>query len=225
MNGINPDLEWYSEKSSVKNVAVRCSYANVHKCYKYYASLYLLGGLNVASRIQSEKVAELDEYWAESGLIPVLEEFETTVTYDERNSLASVRNFCPEVSYDFYGLFADYMHKYVDDIDKSVVQKRLARESLTSNWHWSWMSVSPKHYTECKEYFQLPYLKAEPSGTEQVIEIKPSFLGVSVDLRAVYKIFSKSKANKFSRWFKRYLAYFSLKCRNKKDTQLEKYKK
>lgn len=197
---MNPSIEWYSNESKLKCVVPRCPYANSHKCYKYYSSLYLLGELGITTRISTEKQKELDEYWKESGMIPLIEDHEPGVTHCEDNKLDSVCNFCPEVSYNFYGLFTTYMHRYVDEIDRDVVHARLSREGTSEEWRWDWMSIRPLHYTECDNYSQLPYIKHSNRTDDDLIEMKPGFMGFNINLKVLFKMLSAKASNKLLKW-------------------------
>jgi len=97
MDFIYPDLSWYSEISDQKNVSLRCPYANVHRCPRYYSSLYLLGN------------------WNKSDLLPVITEHDTSIMGSDGNK-SGFSNFCPEVSFDIFGLFAVSLFPYTDGI-------------------------------------------------------------------------------------------------------------
>ena len=60
---IYPDIDWYTGISEQKHVQPRCPYANVHRCYRYYASLYLLGEANITTKMKSEKIKELERQY------------------------------------------------------------------------------------------------------------------------------------------------------------------
>ncbi len=72
MEFIYPDIDWYTEISEQKKATPRCPYANVHRCPRYFSSLYLLGEEGVTTKIKPEKVKELDEFWEKSDLLPVV---------------------------------------------------------------------------------------------------------------------------------------------------------
>jgi len=79
MDFIYPDLSWYSEISDQKNVSLRCPYANVHRCPRYYSSLYLLGNDGITTKMETEKIQKLNELWNKSDLLPVITEHDTSI--------------------------------------------------------------------------------------------------------------------------------------------------
>jgi len=42
-----PDSSWYRARSAEVNAPISCPYENVHKCHRYYASLYMLGEVKI----------------------------------------------------------------------------------------------------------------------------------------------------------------------------------
>ncbi|WP_428821388.1 hypothetical protein [Microbulbifer sp. MCCC 1A16149] len=192
---MNPNFEWYSKESRSKGVTPRCPYAHPRKCNKYYSSIYLLGELGITTQIPSDIQVVLDDYWKESGLLPLIEEHDPSVTHTD-NKLASVSNFCPEVSFNFYGLFATYMHRYVDEIDRGAMIKKLSREGGGEDWRCEWMSIRPLHYTECDNFSQLPYIKESKYLDEELIEMKPGLMGFSVNLKVLFRKVSGKASDK-----------------------------
>ncbi|CAG35901.1 hypothetical protein [Desulfotalea psychrophila] len=201
MNDIYPDLEWYTSLSASKNAAPRCPYANVHRCNRYYSSLYLLGERNIASKMNEKKIIELDNYWQETDLIPVVQEHDPAIS-SSNGKIFSVSNFCPEVSFNFFSLFTEYMSKYVDEIDRDYVHQRLSSEARSKDWRWEWMSIKEMHYLDCPAYSQLmgsaysANKKENETQKDEILEIKPSFMGVSINLKSLYKWVVKKAHNK-----------------------------
>ena len=148
MEFIYPDIDWYTGISEQKNVQPRCPYANVHRCYRYYASLYLLGKADITTKIKDEKIKELESFWENSDLLPALAEHDTGTSGPDGKT-SSFSNFCPEVSYDIFGLFAISLHKYADEIDTETAHRQLREEAYPNDWRWSWASVLPLHYLKC----------------------------------------------------------------------------
>lgn len=188
---IYPDLDWYTGISKVENVPPRCPYANVHRCPRYYHSLYLMGDSGITTKMKPEKIKELDTFWAKTDILPVVAEHATNITgYGDKNSGFS--NFCPEISFDVFGLFADYLHRYADEIDNDVAHSRLEKEAHPKDWRWQWESISPLHYLKCPVYSQLMSRPSEiteeriniPSPAEMV-EVKPGFMGINLNLKVL----------------------------------------
>ena len=71
---IQPDLAWCGEISSGKSLSLRCPYASVHRCPRYYESLSLLGQVGVATSIAAELDQSLLQKWQQSDLWPVTRE-------------------------------------------------------------------------------------------------------------------------------------------------------
>lgn len=194
MTHIYPDLEWYTKLSNDQQMSPRCPYANVHRCYRYYCSLYLLGSSGITTEIEKEKNDELTNYWAGSDLIPVIAEHDTGVA-SSNDKLISITNFCPEVGFDIFGLFAESFHKYADEIDKDCAHSQLSEKASDKDWRWQWAYIKPMHFKSCPVYSQIlttqekPSIKEEVSKSEEkeIVTLKPSIFGVGIDLKALFK--------------------------------------
>lgn len=80
-------------------------------------------------------------------------------------------NFCPEVTYDRFRLFASYLSRYSDQIDRDAAHEELAKgKAVPEDWRWSWQSVSPMHYTECPLY---SVLKNRTKGNAPSADLDP----------------------------------------------------
>jgi len=197
MTYIYPDIDWYTGISEKNKVQPRCPYANVHRCYRYYASLYLLGKANITTKMNESKITELKSFWAKSDLLPALAEHDTGISGPDGRT-TGFSNFCPEVNYDISGLFAVSLHKYADDIDMEAAHRQLGKKAYPNDWRWSWASVSPLHYLQCPAYSQILSSPA-PSTTGQfpkkqeqdLIEVKPGFIGISINIRSLFTRISK----------------------------------
>ena len=197
MSFIYPDLEWYSEISDQKNVPLRCPYANVHRCPRYYSSLYLLGNAGITTKMETEKIGELDELWNKSDLLPVIAEHDTSIKeFDNKKSVFS--NFCPEVSFDVFSLFAVSLHRYANETDIDQAHAQLAKEAHPKDWRWNWAHVESLHYLKCPVYSQLmtrPAINAsetiKDNSTQEIIEVKPGFMGISLNIRAALSRLAK----------------------------------
>jgi hypothetical protein len=197
MTYIYPDINWYTGISEQKYGQPRCPYANVHRCYRYYASLFLLGNANITTKMKEEKIKELDSFWDKSDLLPALTEHDTSISGPDGRS-TGFSNFCPEISYDIFGLFAVSLHRYADDIDREDAHRQLEKKAYPNDWRWSWASVSPLHYLQCPAYSQiLPSPNPSSIGQfpikqeQDVIEVKPGFMGISINVRSLFTWISK----------------------------------
>lgn len=149
-----PDSSWYRAKSSEVGVACSCPYANVHKCYRYYASIYMLGEIKMITSISDKNKSELDEYWGQSGLTPVIAEEDTGVSGSETRT-SSYSNFCPEVTYTYFRYYASYLSRHADEIDKENGQRIAEREKIENDWRYEWQFLTGCHFLECSVYDQV----------------------------------------------------------------------
>jgi len=151
-----PDLQWYARVSQERGVAIRCPFATVEACPRYYQSLSLLGEAG-STKIQPEEDERLLARWKASDLWPRTEEHATSI-FGPAGSPHMFSNFCPEVTFDRFGYFAKYLSRYGDDIDVGVAHDQLARERPPANDpRWAWRSTTPQHYTECPIYSVLAH--------------------------------------------------------------------
>ena len=151
---IVPDSSWYRAKSTEAHAPFSCPYANVHKCHRYYASIYMLGKVKMITSISEDKKANLDTFWAGSNLVPVIAEEDTGIRGSEYKS-NSFFNFCPEVTFTYFGYYANYLARYADEIDEGSGQRIAERESVKNDWRYDWASVIACHFLDCSVYSQV----------------------------------------------------------------------
>ena len=185
MVAINPDLDWYTGLSKVDGVSPRCPYANVHKCPRYYHSLRLLSDTGMITSMSPETIQELDTLWKGSPFVPAIAEHDTSIWSSEGRPYG-FQNFCPEVSFDFFGLFADRLYRYADEIDA-----KSGEAYPPDHWRRVWASVSPLHYLKCPIYSQLLTSQSSPtiaeaSAQKEILEIKPGVGGIRIDIKALF---------------------------------------
>ncbi|MFA5924967.1 MAG: hypothetical protein WC856_27415 [Methylococcaceae bacterium] len=160
-----PDFSWYRGKSSEIDAPFSCPYANVHKCPRYYASLYILGEVKMITSISVDKKEALDALWADSGLLPVVAEDDTSINgYDDYGQPSSFSNFCPEVTFTYFRYYASYLAKYADEIDKDSGYRIAERENLHNDWRYEWARVSACHFLECSAYSQVRNFNSKGIG-------------------------------------------------------------
>ena len=188
MADANPDLDWYTRLSRADGVSPRCPYANVHKCPRYYESLHLLGDSGMTTQIPPEKIQELDTLWKESPFVPVIAEHDTSIWSSEGRPYG-FKNFCPEVSFDVFGLFAGNLYRYADETDA-----KSGETYPPDHWRRVWASVSPLHYLKCPLYSQLLTSQSSPTTAEasvqnqkEILEIKPGLWGIRLDVKALFR--------------------------------------
>lgn len=160
-----PDLPWYLGRSARYGGKPRCPFATVERCPRYYQSLALLGEAG-STKIGPDEDARLLEKWKRSELWPRTGEYETALGGPDGRWTQYV-NFCPEVTFDCFGYFAVYLHRYSDEIDADTAHARLAEMGVPRNDpRWNWDHVEPMHYSECYLY---SLLSTEGDMTEEII--------------------------------------------------------
>jgi hypothetical protein len=147
----NPNWEWYAAKSRQMNGPSRCPFASANRCPRYYESLYLLGSVGIATKIPEEAKIKLDSQW--KSFEATIGEEAASISGGEGNDTKAMSNFCPEVSFNIFGLFASGLHPHHGAIDLGMAHARLEREKVKrGDPRWDWANVTPRHYTECPEY-------------------------------------------------------------------------
>ena len=152
---INPNLEWYAEESTRRGLPTpRCPFASVHRCPRYWQSLSLLGEAGSTS-IDPDEDRALLARWRASDLWPPTLEQATSVSGPEGDRHI-FSNFCPEVAFERFGLFAVFLARHADEIDSDLAHRCLETEGAPAgDWRWSWASVDPLHYADCPLYAPL----------------------------------------------------------------------
>lgn len=151
MVDVNPDMKWYSAISDRKGLLPRCPFASVHRCPRFYQSLSLLGEAG-STKIDPDEDRELFDDWSRSDVWPTTREQETSILGPVGDPKI-FSHFCPEVTFERFGLYASHLCGHADEIDLEGAHARLAREGTGSeDWRWNWAHVSPMHYSECPIY-------------------------------------------------------------------------
>lgn len=146
-----PNLDWYLSISTQQQLSPRCPYATVYRCPRYYQSLSLLGEAG-STGIAPAEDNRLKDQWEQTGVWPVTAEHATSIS-GPGSEVKHYMRFCPEVSFDRFGLFAAELHRFADEIDIDCTHKALRKEEVTSDdWRWNWSLVESMHYTQCPLY-------------------------------------------------------------------------
>lgn len=181
-----PDFNWYASISQEKGLSPRCPFTIACRCPRYYQSLSLLKYTGATS-IEPSVDDSLFKKWKQSPLWPLIGEQATSVMGSGDQSASILSNFCPEVSYERFGLFASHLAEYAETLDIEFAHESLGRRSVSSSdWRWQWASVQPQHYSECPLYSVL--LKTDNTAsvvkdTEDLLEIKPGLFGVNLNVK------------------------------------------
>ena len=153
-DGPDPDMDWCLSISRARHVTPRCPFASVERCPRYYQSLSLLGEAG-STKIPPDEDARLSALWEKSDLWPKTDEGATSI-WGGGTRTSGFSNFCPEVTYDRFHLFATGLYRYADEIDSDLAHERLGREGARrANWRWAWAAITPMHFTECPLYSPL----------------------------------------------------------------------
>ena len=166
--------------SRSRGVGVRCPFATVEACPRFYQSLSLLGGAGF-TKISDSEDKRLLKYWKASDLWPRTDE-QATSTSGESGNLSMFSIFCPEIAADSLGFSATFLARYADEIDAESAHRRLARDDApAAHPGWNWASCVGQHFTDCSLYSvlfhraknQLPVLptKLEPWWRKHFFEI------------------------------------------------------
>lgn len=165
MTPIYPDLEWCAFISERKGIGTRCPHATVHRCPRYFASVSLLSAQGITTSMDQALHDQLLKKWEVHELWPVTGEGATSISGGGVPNCFS--NFCPEVAYDTFKLFASTVIRFYDELDREFRHKALAAEGSMSinDWRWNYEHVAPMHYSECPIYSKIPKEKAMPQVT------------------------------------------------------------
>lgn len=193
---IYPDMDWYISRSHDKSLVPRCPHANVHRCPRYYQSYALLGESGITAALAPEADVALLTKWKKTDLWPALTEDATSISGSD-GMKSQFSNFCPEVAFDTFGLFASSLCRYTDEIDRGAAESWLFGNGRTfaKDWRWEWSSLNTMHYSECSLFSQLVVSQPITTGStkEEIVSLKPGAFGISIDL--------KKLVSRLSRWW------------------------
>jgi len=180
------DLRWYLNESARNRApSPRCPFASIHRCPRYFASLSLLGEAG-STRIEPKLEKRLFKKWKKTEFWPSVAEQDTSIM-GSQNDPSIFCQFCPEVLYERFGWFANFLSGYADETDQEFAHERLAaRNADRSDWHWIWSEMSPMHYLECP-FYSLLSRTSDPQRPTDVIAVRPGMFGITIDLRALWR--------------------------------------
>lgn len=165
MNNI-PDRRWYEQVSQERGVTLRCPFATVESCPRYYQSLSLLGQVG-SSQIPVSEDKRLLKHWEASDLWPRTAELASSVL-GPSDTPSMFLNFCPEVAFERFGYFAMSLIRHGDEIDSGSAHEQLRREGAPANHpSWSWAACVGQHFTECPIYAVLSHRCQTPATIAQ----------------------------------------------------------
>jgi len=151
-----PDLEWYAGISERKNITGRCPFASVHLCPRYFESVALLSDIGITTKLPADVHDAMLNKWKNHHAWPVTDET-AAAAFGGGEKPGSFTNFCPEVAFDTFRLFACKLIKFHDSLDREYAERALVAEGATNDkdWRWNWQHVDPMHYSQCPVYAKL----------------------------------------------------------------------
>jgi hypothetical protein len=164
---IIPNLAWATALSRERGGPIRCPFATVEACPRYYQSLALMGSAG-STKISDAEDKRLLKKWEKSDLWPRTDEQASSI-FGPGDGVNIFSRFCPEVMFDQFGYFASGLSRYGDEIDSGLSHEQLAKQKASSeDPRWNWSSCTPMHYTECPVYAVLQNrMKKEIPGQDE----------------------------------------------------------
>lgn len=175
MQRIIPDKNWWDNESHNRNAATVCPYANSHSCPRYHDSVVLLKRSKMIAGITDTKEEELSEYWERTKFSSLCDEELPSVYSNENGGISSISNFCPEISYKYFYYYADYMCKYVDEIDQDTGVRIAVNDNIKNDWKYSWMTVTPRFYLDCDVFSHVKQFN-ENFGSDYLKRLHPNIV-------------------------------------------------
>lgn len=162
---IYPDLQWCASVSERKGIDTRCPHATVHRCHRYFESVSLLSDQGITTKMSKDLHDQLLKKWEAHELWPVTGEGATSISGGKVPNCFS--NFCPEVTFDTFKLFASTVIRFFDELDSDLRHKALAAEGAhaSNDWRWNYEHVAPMHYSDCPVYSKIPKERGMPQIT------------------------------------------------------------
>jgi hypothetical protein len=156
MKPVYPDLSWYMAISDRRKVTGRCPFASVQGCPRHFETTSLLSEAGTTTKMPVDLHDRVLAKWQAHNAWPATVEAAASIAGSDGHA-HSYSNFCPEVAYDTFRLFATTLIRFGDDIDRADVERAIEADGLgTGNdWRWNWQHVEPMHYTECPVYAKL----------------------------------------------------------------------
>lgn len=157
MTPIYPDLAWYASIGERKAVTARCPFASVSRCPRYFESVALLSDARITAKLPAGVEEAMRAKWQTHEAWPVTAEGAAAIFGCGGGSPQGFSNFCPEVSFDTFKLFATTLIRYSDSLDREHAERALAAEGAAGgpDWRRNWQHVEPLHYTECPVFSKL----------------------------------------------------------------------
>ena len=162
---IQPTLKWYKAKSRDADGHSRCPFV-FQRCPRFYESVSLLGKAGFTTTLQRDRDDQLSAIWQRSDLWPRVREQAASIMgpVDDPHYLI---NFCPEVLYERFNLFATALHGYSNEIDTDSAHSQLAAEHTAASTGGGLGRASSQCTTPTGAVLALDAERAKPAWTSQ----------------------------------------------------------
>lgn len=181
------DLNWYHAQSEPNaGETLHCPFADADRCPRYFESLDLVdqvGGCSIDIKLKKR----FKRHWGKTlPMFPLPEQSPSVMRSNDR--LLMLNNFCPEVTSTIHGWYASDLYAYSDEVDIDLAHARLGKLGAdASDPRWQWSTMRPLHYVQCPAYSILKAKLGNTEKTTDIVGLKPSVWGFSVDLRALWR--------------------------------------
>lgn len=129
------------------------------------------------------------------GLLPTTSEQDPSIFFSDEKWIF-FSEFCPEVTFDRFGLFAKGLSNYYDEIDMASAHSELQKsDAPNEHWRWQWEAIKPLHYTECSLFSLLNSQHTPRQKSQDIFSLKLTLWGMSFDL--------KEAGRRIEKWWKR----------------------
>lgn len=125
MPPIYPDLAWYSSQGERKGLPGRCPHTSIHHCPRYFETVALLSDVKVTAPLPKDLHDAALAKWREHELAPATGETAASISGGKDPNCYS--NFCPEVAYDTFKLFASTLIRINDSIDRQIAERLIEK--------------------------------------------------------------------------------------------------
>lgn len=118
---------------------------------RHYLSVSLLGEKGITTPLDKKEYKKCYQIWEKSELWPKRREEEPSIIGTETSKIYN--NFCPEVVFEIFGIFAINLSEYADELDRNIAHKELSKvKAGKDDYRWYWPSMKSQHYTDCPVY-------------------------------------------------------------------------
>ncbi|MFA7328971.1 MAG: hypothetical protein WC081_05660 [Candidatus Ratteibacteria bacterium] len=155
------DDNWYYEKSRELKLSKNCPFSSPQLCPRYYESVKILQNVKLVKGIGSKIDKKLAQKWEEHPMKPCMQEEESGISFEgdpgtSSYKTLSISNFCPELTFKQFGIFASSLARLTDIIDTEPIPNYVKRmKADKDDWKWEYHRVDHQHYSDCKEYLWL----------------------------------------------------------------------